>query len=224
MRIQVVEDDAQLGDALVEGLRQRGYAAEAFREGGLADTALQAGGWDAVVLDLGLPRGDGMAWLARWRARHIDVPVLILTARDGIEQRIAGLDAGADDYLVKPVTLDEIAARLRAMVRRSSGKAASVWQHGALEYDPGAKRVRWQGRPVDLTARETALLEALLRQPQRVLSKAHLQAQFHDGRSAPPESNTIDVQVYQLRRKIHPGIVRTVRGVGYALGTAEEPR
>jgi two-component system, OmpR family, response regulator QseB len=221
MRILIVEDDPLLGDGLTAGLRQLGHVVDWFQSGGPADAALAGAAYDAVVLDLGLPGGDGMTWLSRWRARGIAQPVLILTARDGVEQRIAGLDAGADDYLVKPLTIDELAARLRAMVRRASGRAHAVWQHGALEYDPAVKSVRWRGVPVELTARELALLEALLKHPQRVLSKAHLQEQLYDWSSAEPESNTLEVYVHHLRRKIDPGIVRTVRGVGYALGAAE---
>lgn len=221
MRILVVEDDPLLGEALSAGLRQRGHAVDWFRDGPQADAALAAAPYDAAVLDLGLPGGDGMTWLRHWRARAVSLPVLILTARDAVDQRIAGLDAGADDYLVKPITLDEIAARLRAMVRRSAGRAESVWRHGALEYDPAAKRVAWRGQPVELTGRELALLEALLKHPERVLSKAHLQERLYDWHGAEPESNTLEVHVHHLRRKIHPGIVRTVRGVGYALGTGE---
>jgi two-component system response regulator QseB len=177
--------------------------------------------YDAVVLDLGLPGRDGLAWLERWRARGKRLPVLILTARDAVESRVAGLDRGADDYLVKPISIDELAARLRALLRRSSGFAQPVWQHGALEYDSAGKSVRWQGRAVDLTAREFALLEILLANPQRVLSKAQLQDKLYDWRSPEPESNALEVYVHHLRRKIHPGIVRTVRGLGYALGSGE---
>jgi two-component system response regulator QseB len=159
-----------------------------------------------------------MTWLRRWRARGITLPVLILTARDGVEQRIAGLDAGADDYLIKPISVDELAARLRALLRRAAGHAQAVWTHGALDYEPAAKRVRWQGREVELTARELALLEVLLSHPQRVLSKDFLLGKLYDWGGDEPESNTLEVHVHHLRRKIHPGIVRTLRGVGYALG------
>ncbi len=219
MRVLILEDDPDLGDALALGLRQRGHAVDWFREGVAADTALGGAPYDAVVLDLGLPGTDGMDWLRRWRGRAATVPVLVLTARDGVEQRIAGLDAGADDYLIKPIALDELNARLRALQRRSAGRAQSVWTHGALAFDPAARRVHWQGRPVELTARELALLEVLLTHPQRVLSKGQLLEKLYDWSGADPESNTLEVHVHHLRRKIHPGIVRTVRGVGYALGT-----
>jgi two-component system response regulator QseB len=174
-----------------------------------------------MVLDLGLPGVDGMVWLRRWRERGLTLPVLILTARDGVEQRIAGLDAGADDYLIKPISTDELAARLRAMLRRASGRAQAEWTHGALRFDPATKLVHWHGRSVALTGRELALLEALLKHPQRVLSKSQLQERLYDWSGGEPESNALEVHVHNLRRKIHPGIVRTVRGVGYALGAAE---
>ncbi len=223
MRVLIVEDDSLLGDALAAGLRQRGQVVDWFQSGPQADAALTgSSSYDAVVLDLGLPGGDGMEWLGRWRARGHTVPVLILTARDALEQRVAGLDRGADDYLVKPIAIDELAARLRAMLRRSSGRAQAVWQHGALEYDPATRVVRWQGREVDLTGRELGVLEALLKHPQRVLSKASLQESLYDWSSAEPESNALEVHIHRLRRKIHPSIVRTVRGLGYALGSAED--
>lgn len=221
MRVLIVEDDALLGDALAAGLRQLGHVVDWFRDGDHADAALRSAPYDAVVLDLGLPGDEGMVWLGLWRGRGVAVPVLILTARDGVEQRIAGLDTGADDYLVKPITIDELAARLRAIQRRASGRAHSVWQHGALEYDPAAKQVRWKGVPVELTGRELALLEALLTHPERVLSRSHLQEKLYDWRGAEPESNSLEVHIHRLRRKIDPGIVRTVRGVGYALGSGE---
>lgn len=222
MRLLIVEDDPLLGDALATAMRQLGQVVDWFTDGAQADAAMGGAAYDAIVLDLGLPGGDGMSWLARWRKRGMATPVLILTARDAIEQRVAGLDAGADDYLVKPITVDELAARLRALLRRSSGRAQPVWQHGALEYEPAAKQVRWQGRPVELTGRELALLEVLMTDPQRVQSKAFLQEKLYDWSGSEPESNTLEVHIHHLRRKIHPGIVRTVRGVGYALGAAED--
>jgi two-component system response regulator QseB len=222
MRVLILEDDPQLGEALATGLRQLGQAVDCFRDGGRADTALSGAPYDAMVLDLGLPGTDGMEWLRRWRQRGVTLPVLILTARDGVDQRIAGLDAGADDYLLKPISVDELAARLRAMLRRATGRAQAVWTHGALRYDPAAKQAWWQGRPVELTGRELALLEALLMHPQRILSKSQLLEKLYDWSGAEPESNTLEVHVHHLRRKIHPGVVRTVRGVGYALGPAEE--
>ena len=162
-----------------------------------------------------------MEWLARWRGRGVDSPVLILTARDEVEQRIAGLDIGADDYLIKPLAIDELMARLRAMVRRASGRAQSVWQHGALEYDPALRVVRWNGQTVELTGRELELLAALMKHPQHVLSKMRLKELLYDWGGTEPESNALEVHVHRLRRKIAPQVVRTVRGVGYALGSCE---
>ena len=221
MRLMIVEDDGLLGDALAQGLRQRGHAVDWFRNGALADAALSGAPFDAVVLDLGLPGGDGMTWLRRWREAGQKMPLLVLTARDGVDQRIEGLDAGADDYLVKPITIDELAARLRALVRRTAGHAQAVWQHGALEYDPASKIVHWRGEQVDLTGRELALLEVFLSQSQRVLSKAYLLEKLYDWSGSEPEGNSLEVHIHHLRRKIDPGIVRTVRGLGYALGSGE---
>ena len=221
MHLLIVEDDAALGEALSTGLRQLGHVVDWFRDGAQADAALASAPFDAVVLDLGLPGSDGMVWLGRWRRREISLPVLILTARDGVDSRIAGLDAGADDYLVKPISIDELAARLRAMLRRSSGRSQAIWQHGDLEYDPARKIVRWKKVNVELTGLELSLLEALLKNPQRVLSKSHLQQTMYDWSGSDPASNALEVHVHHLRRKIDPSIVRTVRGVGYALGAED---
>lgn len=221
MRLLVLEDDRLLGEALSTGLRQLGHVVDWFGDGTRADAAIASAPYDAMVLDLGLPGTDGMVWLRRWRERGLALPVLILTARDGVAQRIAGLDAGADDYLIKPISTDELAARLRAMLRRASGRAQAEWTHGALRFDPATRQVHWRDRPVELTGRELALLEALLKHPQRVLSKAQLQERLYDWSGGEPESNALEVHVHHLRRKIHPSIVRTVRGVGYALGAAE---
>ncbi len=218
MRILIVEDDSLLGEALGAGLRQLGHAVDWFGDGAAADAALAGAPYDAVVLDLGLPGGDGMVWLRRWRTAGRALPVLILTARDAVEQRVAGLDAGADDYLIKPITIDELSARLRALQRRSSGRAQPVWTHGELVFDPASREVRWQGRRVDLTGTETALLQVLLAEPRRVFSRSALLEKMYDWSGTEPESNALEVHVHHLRRKIHPAIVRTVRGVGYAMG------
>jgi two-component system response regulator QseB len=221
MRILIVEDDALLGDGLAGGLRALGFALDWFRDGGAADAALMSAPYEAIVLDLSLPGGDGMEWLARWRRRGDTTPVLILTARDALDSRVAGLDSGADDYLVKPVAIAELAARLRALTRRARGRPEPLWRHGALEYDPAAKRVTWRGATVELTSRELALLEVLLSNPRRVLSKQQLFEKLYAWDHA-IESNAIEVYVHHLRRKIAPAIVRTVRGVGYALGAPDE--
>jgi len=221
VRLLVIEDDPLLGDALAAGLRQLGHRVDWFADGATADAALAGAAYDAVTLDLGLPGTDGMTWLERWRKSGRTEPILILTARDAVAQRIAGLDAGADDYLVKPISIDELAARLRAIGRRTAGRAQAQWRHGALAYDPATREVQWQGTKVELTARECTLLEVFLSHPHRVLSKALLQQKLYDWSGGEPESNALEVHIHHLRRKIQPGIVRTVRGVGYALGAAE---
>lgn len=217
MRLLIVEDDPLLGDGLAQGLRALGFVVDWVSSGEQADAALTTTAFDLIVLDLGLPGRDGLHWLARWRARTERVPVLILTARDGLEQRIAGLDEGADDYLVKPVETTEIAARARAVLRRSRGRPEPVWRHGPLAYQPASRTVEWHGRPVELAPRETALLELLLAHPQRVMSRAHLQDKLY-AFEQDIDSNAIEVHVHHLRRKLHPKLVRTVRGVGYSLG------
>jgi two-component system response regulator QseB len=221
MRILIVEDDALLGDGLASGLRVLGFAVDWFRDGAAADQALASAPYEAIVLDLSLPGGDGMEWLARWRRRGDNTPVLILTARDALDSRVAGLDTGADDYLVKPVALAELAARLRATTRRARGRPEPIWRHGPLEYDPAAKSAKWRGAPVELTSRELALLEVLLANPRRVLSKQQLFEKLYAWDHS-IESNAIEVYVHHLRRKIDPSLVRTVRGVGYALGAPVE--
>jgi two-component system response regulator QseB len=220
VRVLIVEDDPLLGDGLASGLRSLGFAVDWLTDGAAADRALGEASYDAILLDLGLPGRDGMHWLARWRARALATPVLILTARDALASRVEGLDAGADDYLVKPVALDELAARLRAVTRRAQGRAEPVWQHGELEYWPASKRAAWRGRPVDLTTREASLLEVFLANPHRVLAKAQIIEKLY-GWGEEIESNALEVYVHHLRRKIDPAIVRTLRGVGYALGPAD---
>jgi two-component system response regulator QseB len=223
MRVLLVEDDDALAEGLIAGLRALGFAADRVDRGPSADTALGLAPYDAIVLDLGLPEGDGTVWLARWRDRGDRIPVLILTARDAVDSRIGGLDAGADDYLVKPIAVEELAARLRAVVRRVRGRPEPVWRHGALDYRPDTRSASWQGRAVDLTPREAALLEVLLAHPNRILSKTALLEKLYDW-DRELDSNALEVFVHHLRRKIDPAIVRTVRGVGYALGSPESLR
>jgi two-component system response regulator QseB len=220
MRVLIVEDDALLGDGMANGLRTLGFTVDWCRNGDDAEALLRSAEYDAIVLDLGLPGADGMSWLSRWRARSEFTPVLILTARDAIDSRIRGLDAGGDDYLIKPIALQELAARLRAVARRARGRPEPVWQHGALEFDASGRTVRWRGTPVPLTSRETALLELLLVNRGRILSKAQIVDKLY-GFGEEIDSNALEVFVHHLRRKIDPGIVRTVRGMGYALGEPE---
>jgi two-component system, OmpR family, response regulator QseB len=216
MRLLLVEDDAMIGAAALEGLRQEGYAVDWVRDGAAADAALAAGAYDLVLLDLGLPRRDGLAVLRGWRAKRIDVPVVIITARDAVADRIAGLDAGGDDYLVKPFDLDELAARVRAVLRRRAGRADSVARIGELEIDTAARRVKWQGREVTLSAREYALLEALAARPGAYLSRAQLEERLY-GWGDEIASNAVEVHIHALRRKLGAELIRNVRGLGYTL-------
>lgn len=220
MRILIVEDDPMLGDGMQRGLKLMGHAVDWFRTGADADRAIAAMHYDAVLLDLGLPDQDGVTLLSRWRNQGRQTPVVVLTARDAVQSRISGLDAGADDYLIKPVDLDELAARLRAVTRRSAGMPEPVWRHGPLEYHPAARLAVWQGKSVDLTSRESMLLELLLAHPNRVLTREFLRDKLYEWEKG-SESNTLEVHIHHLRRKIHPGIVRTLRGAGYTLGTLD---
>jgi two-component system OmpR family response regulator/two-component system response regulator QseB len=219
MRILVVEDDPLLADGLQAGLKQAGFDADRAQDGIEADLALTSHSYAAVLLDLGLPRLDGLALLKKLRARSDRVPVLILTARDAIEQRIQGLDSGADDYVVKPVDLGELAARLRALVRRSKGEAASILEAGELRLDPAAREVTFRGRAVELQPREFAMLQELMLNAGRVLSREQLVERLYAW-GEEIESNAIEVHVHHLRRKLAPDLIRTVRGVGYLMPRA----
>jgi two-component system response regulator QseB len=226
LRILIVEDDPLLGDGVASGLRSLGFVVDWFPTVEEAERALAGAAYDAIVLDLGLPDEDGLRALARWRRRGDGVPVVVLTARDALESRVEGLDTGADDYLVKPVALEEFAARLRAVTRRAKGRPEATWRHGPLEYVPASRMASWHGRVVELTAREALLLELFLAHPGRVLSRQQIQDKLY-GWGEEVESNALEVYVHHLRRKFSPRIVRTVRGLGYALGAPEadpEPR
>ena len=216
MRILVVEDDPLLGDALNVGLRQRGFDVDWVQDGVAAELALRTEPFAAAVLDLGLPRLDGIDVLRRQRARGSRTPVLVLTARDAIDARVRGLDSGADDYVVKPVDLDELAARLRALVRRSRGEPAAVLEIGPLRLDPASRSVVFRGQSVMLQAREFNLLQELMLNVGRVLSREQLAARLYAW-GEEVESNAVEVHVHHLRRKLAPEVIRTVRGVGYVL-------
>ena len=216
MRILLVEDDALLGDALQAGLRQAGFAVEWLRDGSAADAALHAEQFAVVVLDLGLPKLAGFEVLRKLRARDDRTPALILTARDAVDDRVHGLDSGADDYVVKPVAIAELAARLRALVRRSVGGAGGILRAGHLEIDPAARTARYAGAPVDLQPREFAVLLELALNAGRVLTRTQLEARLYEWGEA-LESNAIEVHVHHLRRKLAPTLIRTVRGVGYMI-------
>lgn len=221
MRILVVEDDPLLGRGVQAGLEQAGFAPDWVRNGIAAGTALGAGEYAAVVLDLGLPRLEGLDLLRKLRGAGDRTPVLILTARDALEDRVKGLDAGADDYVVKPFQFEELAARLRALVRRAHGEAAPVLSAAGVTLDPGTRTVAWQGQHVDLPAREFDVLHELMLNAGRVLSREHLQGRVYRW-GEEIESNAIDVHIHHLRRKLAPALIRTIRGVGYLM--PREPR
>ena len=222
MRTLLVEDDAPLGDGVKAGLSAAGFAVDWLRDGIAAELALRSGEYGVIVLDLGLPRLSGLELLRRLRASGNKTPVLILTARDAVEDRVKGLDSGADDYLVKPLDLGELAARLRALVRRSGGEAAPVLRAGGVELDPATRRAAFRGAPVDLPAREFSLLHALMLAAGRVLTREQLAERLYSW-GEEIESNAIDVHVHHLRRKLAPGVIRTVRGVGYLMTREGEP-
>ena len=216
MRLLLVEDDAMIGAAAREGLRQEGHVVDWVRDGAQAEAAAANGVYDLVLLDLGLPRRDGLAVLRTLRLRRNDVPVLVITARDAVSDRVAGLDAGADDYLVKPFDLDELAARVRAVLRRRAGRSTAALRVGELEIDTAARQVRWKGHEVALSAREYALLEALADRPGAFLSRAQLEERLY-GWDQEIGSNAVEVHIHALRRKLDPALIRNVRGLGYAL-------
>ena len=216
MRILLVEDDKLLGDGIQAGLVQAGFAVDWVQDGAQGDAALQTESYAAVVLDLGLPKLSGLELLRRLRARGNAVPVLILTARDAIGDRVQGLDNGADDYVVKPFDLDELAARLRAVTRRGQGAASAVLRVHGIELDPAEHSVWFRGKPVELSAREFSLLHELMLNAGRVLSREQLEQRLYAW-GEEVESNAIEVHIHHLRRKLAAKLVRTVRGVGYLL-------
>ena len=214
MRILLVEDDELLGAGIQDTLSRAGYAVEWVRDGALALSALQRGNFDTVILDLGLPRMDGLEMLQRARDAGSITPVLVLSARDAASQRVAGLDAGADDYLTKPFDVEELLARVRVLQRRLRGAAVNVLEHGSLRLDPVAFSVVHEGRPVPLQRREFMLLQKLLASPGQVLTRAQLEESIY-GWEGNVESNALDVHVHNLRKKLYPEVIRTVRGIGY---------
>ena len=203
-----------IGRAVADGLEGDGYAVDWVRDGEAAELALKHGPYDMAVLDLGLPRKDGFDVLKSLRRARIEVPVLIITARDAVADRIAGLDHGADDYLVKPFDLDELLARARAVVRRRAGRASPEVEFGALTLNPAKREVSWRGHQVELSAREFAVLEALMREPGAVVSRAKLEDSVY-GWGEEVGSNSVEVHLHHLRKKLDPALIRNVRGVGY---------
>ncbi|MCL5965899.1 MAG: response regulator transcription factor [Deltaproteobacteria bacterium] len=214
MRLLLVEDDPMIGESVRHGLRQDGFAVDWARDGKDAELALDTEPYDLLLLDLGLPGKSGLDLLKGLRRRGNGIPVLILTARDAVADRVRGLDAGADDYLVKPFDLEEMAARIRALLRRRAGRAQPLIVYGALTLDPVTHEAACRGNPLLLSAREFALLQALLEKPGAVLSRARLEERLY-GWDEEVESNAVEVHIHNLRKKLGAEIIRTVRGVGY---------
>ncbi|MEN9438223.1 MAG: hypothetical protein RIR09_2878 [Pseudomonadota bacterium] len=216
MRLLLVEDDVMIGEAVLDLLRDEGYAVDWVRDGEMADMALQTDTYDLVLLDLGLPKRDGLAVLQALRARKNLTPVLIVTARDAIAQRVQGLDAGADDYIVKPYDLHELLARIRALIRRAAGRAEPVYTHAGVSVDPATREVLVNGQPVILSAREWAILEPLLARPGTVFSRRQLEEKLYSWKDG-VSSNAVEVYIHGLRKKIGPQLIQNVRGVGYMI-------
>jgi two-component system response regulator QseB len=214
MRVLLVEDDLMIGASIQQGLRQDGLTVDWVQDGADVDVALRTTVYTLVLLDLSLPHKSGSEILATLRRSRNPVPVVILTARDAVADRVRGLDDGADDYLVKPFDLNELAARIRAVLRRHNGRADPVIRHGALTLDPATHEVTWHGAAVTLSGREFAVLQALLEHPGAVLSRTQLEERLY-GWEDEVASNAVEVHISHLRHKLAPEVIRTVRGVGY---------
>jgi two-component system OmpR family response regulator len=216
MRLLLVEDDTMIGEAVLDALRAEHYAVDWVRDGEMADAALRSEDYDLVLLDLGLPGRGGLDVLRALRARRATVPVLVATARDAIGDRIAGLDAGADDYVVKPYDVDELLARIRALIRRSAGRAEPVFSHKGVTLNPATREASVDGEPVSLSAREWAVLEPMLQRPGAVFSRAQLEQKLY-GWKDDISSNAVEVYVHGLRKKLGSDLIQTVRGLGYVV-------
>ena len=219
MRLLLVEDDQMIGESVLDILRAEGYAVDWVKDGYLADAALSAQSYDLVLLDLGLPGLDGIEVLRALRARRQRTPVLIATARDSVEQRIQGLDEGADDYVLKPYDLGELLARVRALLRRAAGRAEPAYEHMGVVIQPATREVSVAGEPVVLSSREWAVLEPLIARPGMVLSRAQLEEKIF-GWGDEVSSNAVEVYVHGLRKKLGSALIQTVRGVGYMVPKA----
>jgi two-component system response regulator QseB len=214
VRLLLVEDDAMIAEAIRSGLRRDGFVVDWVRDGEVAEGVLRTEQFDLLLLDLGLPHRDGLQVLKSLRAHRLPLPVLILTARDAVSDRVQGLDAGADDYLVKPFDLDELAARIRALLRRKSGRTAPLIEHLGVSLDPAAHRVTHNGQEIVLSPREFALLQLLMERPGQILSRAQIEERLY-GWGEEVESNAIEVHIHGLRRKLGADFIVNVRGVGY---------
>jgi two-component system OmpR family response regulator len=216
MRLLLVEDDAMIGEVVLQLLRDQHYAVDWVRDGSMADEALRSEQYDLVLLDLGLPRRDGLEVLRALRARRNTVPVLVATARDAVGDRIAGLDAGADDYVVKPYDTDELLARIRALIRRSAGRGEPVFEHKGISLNPATREATVHGQAVSLSAREWAVLEPLLARPGVVLSRTQLEEKLFSWKDD-ISSNAVEVYIHGVRKKLGADLIQTVRGLGYLI-------
>lgn len=219
MRLLLVEDDRMIGEAVLELLRANHYAVDWVRDGAMAEVAVTSNEYDLVLLDLGLPRKDGLEVLRELRARKLRIPVLIATARDAVAERVAGLDAGADDYVVKPYDLDELLARIRALVRRAAGRAEPIYEYRGVSIRPDTREVTVEGQAVILSAREWAVLEPLLARPGMILSRAQLEEKLFCWKDE-VTSNAVEVYIHGLRKKLGAELIQNVRGVGYLVPKA----
>jgi DNA-binding response OmpR family regulator len=216
MRLLLVEDDEILGDGLAAGLKIEGYAVDWLTNGKLADEALKMNSYELVVLDLNLPEMDGLSILRAMRARKDETPVLVLTAKDTVPDRVEGLDSGADDFVIKPFELDEVCARLRALARRNEGRSTPTIEHNGLVLDPASHQVTFNDEKIDLSQKEFEILSFLMSNIGRVVSRARLEESLYSW-SSDIESNTVEVHIHYLRKKLDASIIRTVRGVGYII-------
>lgn len=221
MRLLLVEDDEILGDGLAAGLTMEGYAVDWLTNGALADEALKMNCYELVVLDLNLPDMDGLSVLRALRARKDETPVLVLTAKDTIPDRVEGLDGGADDFVIKPFELDEVCARLRALARRNEGRSTPTIEYKGIVLDPASRQVTFNDEKVELSQKEFEILSFLMGNIGRVVSRARLEESLYSW-SSDIESNTVEVHIHYLRKKLESGIIRTVRGVGYIIDSENE--
>ena len=221
MRLLLVEDDEILGDGLVSGLKMEGYAVDWLTNGKLADEALKLNAYELIVLDLNLPDMDGMSILKALRARKDETPVMVLTAKDTISDRVLGLDSGADDFVIKPFELDEVCARLRALARRSEGRSAPTIEYKGISLDPASHLVIYNEEKVELSQKEFEILSFLMGNIGKVVSRSRLEESLYSWDSD-VESNTVEVHIHYLRKKLDPTLIRTVRGVGYIIDNDDE--